>query len=97
MKILTLHMSNEILYLNDISGAVTAVQIPIANWENLQNEMKRYRQMFNLKNDLSEAFKQVELLSSWKLKKQSMKEFLSELNVIPTDKFKSQSKKLKLR
>ncbi|MDT3740366.1 MAG: hypothetical protein RO257_12795 [Candidatus Kapabacteria bacterium] len=90
-------MSNEILYLNDISGAVTAVQIPIANWENLQNEMKRYRQMFNLKNDLSEAFKQVELLSSWKLKKQSMKEFLSELNVIPTDKFKSQSKKLKLR
>lgn len=72
-------MQNEILYLNDISGAVTAVQIPIAKWENLQNEMERYRQLFNLKNDLSDAFKQVELLSSGKLKKQSMKEFLSEL------------------
>lgn len=35
--------------------------------------------MFNLKNDLQDAFKQVELLSSGKLKKQSMKEFLSEL------------------
>lgn len=72
-------MTDEILYLNDNSGTVTAVQIPINKWEDLLNEINRYKQMFNLKNDLTDAFKQVELMRSGKIQKQSMEDFLNEL------------------
>jgi hypothetical protein len=72
-------MTDEILYLNDNSGTITAVQIPINKWEDLLNEINRYKQMFNLKNDLTDAFKHVELMRSGKIQKQSMDDFLNEL------------------
>ena len=72
-------MTDEILYLNDNSGTITAVQIPINKWKDLLNEINRYKQMFNLKNDLTDAFKQVELMRSGKIQKQSMEDFLNEL------------------
>jgi hypothetical protein len=72
-------MVNDILYVNDTSGVVTAVQIPIDTWYNLQSEIKKYKQVLKVKNDLSTSFKQVELMRKGKQKKQSMDEFLNEL------------------
>jgi hypothetical protein len=35
--------------------------------------------MFHLKNDLTDAYKQVELMRSGKIQKQSMEDFLNEI------------------
>ena len=66
-------------YLNDTDGKTQAVQLPIIEWERLQDKLRKYEQALKLKSDIKEAFDQVTRLKQTKGNKQTLNEFLNEL------------------
>ncbi len=72
-------MKLDLQFLNDKEGNTQAVQLSLSDWGKLMNKLKKYEQALKLKSDLTEAFKQVELLKTKKGHKQTLKEFLNEL------------------
>ncbi len=72
-------MKIEVQYVNDSSGTIQAVQLPITEWEKVLTKLKTYEQILKIKSDLKEAFQQVDLLKKGKNKKQTLTAFLNEL------------------
>lgn len=72
-------MKLSVQYLNDPSGQLRAIQLPISDWGKLMNRLTKYEQILKLKSDLTEAFSEVKKMRSGKLKKQSLSDFLKEL------------------
>jgi hypothetical protein len=66
-------------YLNDPSGQLKAIQLPIADWDKLMNKLSKYEQILKIKSDLTEAFAEVKKIRNGKLKKQTLSDFLKEL------------------
>lgn len=72
-------MDFSIQYVQDAKGKRTAVQIPIKEWEALQKKLRHEKEYNDLKESLSEAFKEVKLMQEGKLPKRSIDEVLNEL------------------
>lgn len=68
-----------IQYVNDSTGKTKSVQLPLSEWKKLMNRLQKYEQSLKLKNDLTEAFKEVEVIKKSRTKKTTLKEFLNEL------------------
>ncbi|MEK6477661.1 hypothetical protein WJR50_09005 [Catalinimonas sp. 4WD22] len=65
--------------MNDQEGNLTAVQIPIEDWEKLEKKIKKYEQALKVKEDLTAAFEEVKQMRAGKIPKQSLSDFLNEL------------------
>ena len=72
-------MKVQLQYLNDQDGNLTAVQIPIEDWKKLEKRIKKYEQAFQVKEDLTAAFEEVEQMRAGKIPKQTLSDFLNEL------------------
>lgn len=69
----------QLQYLNDQDGKVTAVQVPIEDWNKLERRIKKYEQAFQIKEDLAAAFEEVKQMRDGKIPKQTLSDFLNEL------------------
>ena len=72
-------MKMQLQYLNDQKGNLTAVQIPIEDWKKLEKKIKKYEQAFQMKEDLTAAFEEVQQMRVGKIPKQTLSDFLNEL------------------
>ncbi len=72
-------MRLSIQYLNDQRGNVSAVQVPVSDWNLIVEKIKKYEQILKIKSDLNTAFSEVKKIREGKLKKQTLSEFLDEL------------------
>lgn len=72
-------MEMTIKYLNDANGNISDVQIPFNEWEKILWKIEKYEQTLKIKDDLTEAFKEVKKMQEGKIKKQTLSEFLNEL------------------
>jgi len=72
-------MQNGITYIQDNSGTIEAVKVPIKVWNNLQNQIKKQKQLLNLKRDLTQALKEVGEMQNGNRKEVTLAEFLNEL------------------
>ena len=70
-------------YVNDINGQTQAIQLSLTEWEKVLSKLKKYEQALKLKSDLKEAFDQVAILKNIKGHKQTLNEFLHELQCYP--------------
>jgi hypothetical protein len=66
-------------YVNDSSGKLQSVQVPLTDWEKLMAKLKNYEQTLKIKTDLKDAFQEVAHLRKSKAKKQTLNDFLNEL------------------
>ena len=66
-------------YVNDSSGKIQSVQVPLTDWEKLMGKLKKYEQTLKIKTELKDAFQEVAELRKSKAKKQTLKDFLNEL------------------
>ena len=69
-------------YITDTKGHKKAVQLPIEDWENIQNDLKELENLRDKKAfmyDLKESVEEVNLAKEGKIKLQSAKDFLNEL------------------
>lgn len=66
-------------YVNDSSGKIQSVQVPVSDWEKLMTKLKKYEQTLKIKSDLKDAFQELAALKKSKSKAQTLKEFLDEL------------------
>lgn len=87
-------MKIELQYVNDMNGETKAVQLPLIDWEKVLNKLKKYEQALKLRSDLKEAFKEVASLKKQKGPKQTLNEFLNELQYSSDRKFKREAKRL---
>lgn len=69
----------DVQYVIDSTGNIRAVQLPFSEWKKVLQKLNRYEQMLKVRSDLTEAFKEVEVLRKSKAKKQTLREFLGEL------------------
>ncbi|MBC7748373.1 MAG: hypothetical protein H7Z76_07330, partial [Methylotenera sp.] len=53
------------------------VQIPIEDWDSLQEKFSRYEQLLKVKRDLKASFSEIKQMQQGKLKKMSLKEALN--------------------
>lgn len=72
-------MKINISYLNDQDGNIKAVQVPISQWQKLQERLLYYEQKLKIRSDLTEAFQDVADMQQGKKPKQSLTDFLDEL------------------
>ncbi len=72
-------MKSALQYVNDVNGNIQAVQVPVMDWKNLLNKLKKYEQILKVKSDLTKAFGEVEQMQKGILKKQTLSSFLDEL------------------
>jgi len=69
-------------YITDTKGRKKAVQLPIEDWENIQNDLKELENLRDKKAfmyDLKDSIGEVKLAKEGKIKLQSAKDFLNEL------------------
>ena len=69
-------------YITDTKGHKKAVQLPIEDWEQIQNDLKELETLRDKKAfmyDLKDSVEEVKLAKEGKLKLQSVKDFLNEL------------------
>jgi hypothetical protein len=72
-------MKIHLQYLNDQKGNLTAVQIPIEEWEKLEEILKKYEQTLHVKEDLLAAFDEVKQIRAGKIARQTLSDFLNDL------------------
>ncbi len=72
-------MKVQLQYLNDHEGNVTAVQIPIEDWEKLEDKIKGLENIYHVKDDLKAAFEEVEKIKAGKIPNQTLSGFLNEI------------------
>lgn len=69
-------------YITDSKGHKNAIQLPIKDWEQIQNDLKELEKLRDKKTfmyDLKESIEEVKLAKEGKIKLQSAKDFLNEL------------------
>ena len=72
-------MKTGVRFLNDRKGKAQTVQVSISHWTRIMNKLNKYEQMFKVKSDLTQAFREVKRMRQGKVKKQSLQDFLNEL------------------
>jgi len=72
-------MKLDVEYLNDASGKVKAIQVPVKDWNRMLDKLKEYEPALQLKSDLHEAMAEVKKLTLSRKRKQTLDEFLNEL------------------
>lgn len=63
----------QVQFITDSTGR-KVVQIPVEDWDSLQEKVIRYEQLLKVKRDLKASFREVKLMQEGKLKKVSLKE-----------------------
>jgi len=66
-------------YVSDSKGVTTAVQLSLTEWEKIVSKINKLEQSLKIKSDLKEAFDQVDMLRKDGIRKQTLKDFLSDL------------------
>jgi len=66
-------------YVSDSKGVTTAVQLSLTEWEKIVSKINKLEQSLKIKSDLKEAFDQVDMLRKDGIRKQTFKDFLSDL------------------
>jgi len=69
-------------YITDTKGKKEAIQLPIEDWEQTQNDLKELETLRDKKafmDDLKDSFEEVKFAKEGKIKLQSAKDFLNEL------------------
>jgi len=66
-------------YVSDSKGETTAVQLSLTEWEKIVSKINKLEQSLKIKSDLKEAFDQVDMLRKDGVRKQTLKDFLSDL------------------
>lgn len=69
-------------YITDTKGHKNAVQLPIEDWEKIQNDLEELEALRDKKAfiyDLKESIEEVKLAKEGKVKLQSANDFLNEL------------------
>ena len=51
-------------YINDTQGKPKMVQLPVTQWKRIVSKLEKYEQALKIKDDLSEAFGEVEKMSN---------------------------------
>jgi len=69
----------KVTYITDQRGKKKAVQISIADWNNLVREVKSLMEYNTLKGELSDTLREVQQLESGKKKSRTLKSFLNGL------------------
>jgi len=69
-------LASHIKYITDITGR-KLVQIPVEDWNSLQEKFSRYEQLLKVKRDLKASFSEIKQMQQGKLKKMSLKEALN--------------------
>ena len=72
-------MKLSLQYLQDGSGKVHAIQLPLLEWEKLMLKMRKYEQALKIKADLKEAHGQVENMRKQVGVVEKLTDFLNEL------------------
>ena len=63
----------QVQFITDSTGR-KVVQIPVEDWDSLQEKFLKYEQLLSVKRDLKASFREVKLMQEGKLKKMSLKE-----------------------
>lgn len=71
-------MQMNINYLTDNSGNKVAVQIPLNQWSELMDDYNRLKQYYDLKEILTESFREIEEIEKGAKSAPSLSEFLDE-------------------
>ena len=71
-------LTSHIQYITDTTGR-KLVQMPIEDWDLIQEKVIRYEQLLNVKRDLKASFGEIKQMQQGKLKKMSLKESLNKL------------------
>lgn len=66
-------------YVTDTKGKTMMVQMPISQWRKVVSKLEKYEQTLKLKEDLEEAFAEVENLKKIKESKKTLSAFIVEL------------------
>lgn len=69
-------------YITDTKGRKKAIQLPIEDWEQIQNDLKELETLRDKRAfmyDLMGSIEEVKLAKEGKIKLQSAKDFLNEL------------------
>lgn len=66
-------LTSHIQYITDTTGR-KLVQMPVEDWDSLQEKFSRYEQLLKVKRDLKASFGEIKLMQQGKLKKMSLKE-----------------------
>ena len=61
-------LTSHIKYITDTTGR-KLVQIPIEDWDSLQEKFSRYEQLLKVKRDLKASFSEIKQMQQGKLKK----------------------------
>ena len=61
-------LTSHIKYITDTTGR-KLVQIPVEDWDSLQEKISRYEQLLKVKRDLKASFSEIRQMQQGKLKK----------------------------
>ena len=65
--------TSHIQYITDTTGR-KLVQMPVEDWDSLQEKFNRYEQLLKVKRDLKASFSEIKQMQQGKLRKISLKE-----------------------
>lgn len=68
--------TSHIQYITDTTGR-KLVQMPVEDWDSLQEKFNRYEQLLKVKRDLKVSFGEIKQMQQGKLRKMSLKEALN--------------------
>ena len=66
-------------YINDTKGNPKMVQLPVTQWKRIVSKLEKYEQALKIKDDLSDAFGEVEKMSKVGGEKKTLSSYLDEL------------------
>ena len=69
-------LTSHIQYITDTTGR-KLVQIPVEDWDSLQEKVSKYERLLKVKRDLKASFSEIKKMQQGKLKKISLKEALN--------------------
>ena len=72
-------MKLELVYINDTQGKPKMVQLPVTQWKRIVSKLEKYEQALKIKDDLREAFGQVETMRKAGVEKKTLSSYLDEL------------------
>ena len=72
-------LTSHIQYITDTTGR-KLVQIPVEDWDSLQEKFSIYEQLLKVKRDLKASFGEIKQMQQGKLKKMTLKEATTIVN-----------------
>lgn len=71
-----MNTTSHIQYITDTTGR-KLVQMPVEDWNSLQEKFVRYEQLLKVKKDLRASFSEIKKMQEGKLKKLSLRDALN--------------------